>query len=144
MTLVDLLYEVHTLTPGAVKLCVSAQVPPHELFLPLLGAAGAVRVGQLLTWPQCACWGVKLRHNLKLKVGFWPGAACFSGAAVACDYLASNHLYSVGESLMCALLLVFRICTALQGVNPNLGRSGSKLDVKALVQVGGDCGRQSL
>jgi hypothetical protein len=40
VTLVDLLYEVHTLTPGAVKLCVSAQVPPHEVFLPLLGAAG--------------------------------------------------------------------------------------------------------
>lgn len=40
VTLVDLVYEAHTLHPGAVQLCVSAEVPPHQLFLPLLGAAG--------------------------------------------------------------------------------------------------------
>lgn len=27
--------------PGSFKLCVSAQVTPHEVFLPLLGAAAA-------------------------------------------------------------------------------------------------------
>jgi len=40
VTLVDLVYEAHTLDPGGLQLCVSAQVPPHQLFLPLLGAAG--------------------------------------------------------------------------------------------------------
>lgn len=44
MTLVDLLYEEHTLNPGAVQLCVSAQVDPHHLFMPLLGAAGVCGV----------------------------------------------------------------------------------------------------
>jgi hypothetical protein len=40
VTLVDLLYEAHTVSPGSVRLIVSSGVQPHELFLPLLGAAG--------------------------------------------------------------------------------------------------------
>lgn len=63
VTLVDLMYEVHTAKPGSVRLVISAEVSPHELFLPLLGAAAA------------------------------------------------------------------------QGVNPNLGRSSGKLNVRQLVQV---------
>jgi cell division protein ZapE len=39
VTLVDILYEAHTVTPGAVRLCVSADVKPQEVFLPLLAAA---------------------------------------------------------------------------------------------------------
>ena len=40
----------------------------------------------------------------------------------------------------CPALLAscFTCSPAVQGVNPNLGRSGTKLDVKALIQV---CGR---
>ena len=41
VTLVDLLYEASTLHPGSVRLSVSAEVEPQELFRPLLGAAGA-------------------------------------------------------------------------------------------------------
>lgn len=39
----DLLYEAHTVLPGSLRLSVSSGVQPHELFLPLLGAAGERR-----------------------------------------------------------------------------------------------------
>ncbi|KAF6249835.1 hypothetical protein COO60DRAFT_927828 [Scenedesmus sp. NREL 46B-D3] len=41
VTFVDVAYEAHTIRPGSVKLFVSGQVTPHEVFLPLLGAAAA-------------------------------------------------------------------------------------------------------
>jgi hypothetical protein len=37
-------YEAHTVRPGSIKLFVSGQVTPHEMFLPLLGAAAAAGV----------------------------------------------------------------------------------------------------
>jgi hypothetical protein len=42
--LVDLLYDACAVQPGRVRLVVSASVPPHELFLPLLGAAARAGV----------------------------------------------------------------------------------------------------
>jgi hypothetical protein len=41
VTLLDVLYEAHTRSPGCILLHVSADVAPAELFVPLLGAAAA-------------------------------------------------------------------------------------------------------
>lgn len=132
VTLVDLLYEEHTLTPGAVKLCVSAEVPPHELFLPLLGAAGAQ-----LCLSATHAHGGGLRRQQFLAAARCPVLRFSHQVVTAAHHIVTwrvsqNGLCWSNNSMCCCLL---SCPAARQGVNPNLGRSSNKLDVKALIEV---------
>lgn len=50
--------------------------------------------------------------------------------------MGCHSIKMVDSQHMLLFLTEFPLYAACQGVNPNLGRSGNKLDVKALIQVG--------
>lgn len=69
----DLLYEARTVAPGSVHLSVSSGVQPHELFLPLLGAAGEgpsqAAFGHSCWFALCLCQ-IYIPQHARLETGY--------------------------------------------------------------------------
>lgn len=104
VTLVDVLYEAHTLAAAGsgnrVRLCVSAAVPPHELFLPLLVAAARAGVN-----PNLGRAGQqRLDVAQLLQVRRWRGSCGCCACAVLLVLHTRRLLLAVAHRITAAAL----------------------------------------